>query len=504
MSDSRKDRQRKPRLRLVRRTQSKQANVCTGRGQLSLIEHALCPLETDISLTEGLIHEVEYFYTDESRHKKLATAKVAAPYGLSPNDEFYLWGLLALTFQQPEPSTEFHATRYYILKQLGCSGESSSVDDGGENYRLLRTSLERLSAVNYKSDYFYDPIRGEHRQVSFGLLDYSLPKNPKSPRAWRIVWNTQFFEFCKAAGGYLFFDLDTYRELDFASRRLFLALKKVFYRSAVSPAYDVQHLGVNVLGFAASTTMWNLKIKLARCADRLADRRIIELPNAGPKGLFEKKGVGSYSIRFQRGSYFDKPEVAKPPALATESALYDPLKSIGFDDEAIVKIIATYKAELVQTWADITLAAKERMGPGFFKRSPQAFFMDSVQKAAQGIRTPPDWWLDYRKEEDRRKRQAEREALAQPTTPEAEKSEEAAFEEYLRGEARDAVRAIVEDKVKRLVELGYAADQAAAIAARNARKEMETKFRQDHPEYEKSTGFQCVGDILKKKFGNLN
>ena len=269
--------------RITRQVRAR-ASVHSGRGQLSLVEHALCPLDTAVSLKEGFIHEVDYLYTDEQRHSKKAKVRVGCLSGLSPNDEFYLWGLLALTFQQPEPSTEFYATPHYILRELGCLDAGSESTKGGENYRLFRQALARLADVTYKNERFYDPVRGEHREVSFGFLSYSLPIDPNSSRAWRLTWNTHFFEFCKAAGGYLFFDLETYRGFDVASRRLFLALKKVFHRAPTSPVYDVRHLAVNVLGFRAGLEVWRYTDHLKRCAAKLIQRQIIELPENGVKG----------------------------------------------------------------------------------------------------------------------------------------------------------------------------------------------------------------------------
>ncbi len=502
-----KDRQdasteRNPRKEAVR------AQVCHGRGQLSLVEHALCPLDTALSLNEGFVHEVEYLYVDGNRHTRSAKVKIICPSGLSPSDEFYLWGLLALTFQQPEPSSELYATPHYILKQLGCLDAGSERTKGGKNYRDFRQSLARLSEVTYKNERFYDPIRGEHREVSFGFLEYSLPIDPESRRAWRITWSAHFFEFCKAAGGYLLFELDTYRELDFASRRLFLALKKVFHRSAISPVYDVRHLGVNVLGFAASTPTRNLKIKLSQCTKRLAKHEIVELPQGVDiegttiEGLFEKKGKGSYSIQFRRGRHFEKPHAAKPRAVVPESAMYEPLRAIGFDDAAIARIVKTYRPELIQTWADITLAAKEKHGAGFFKRSPQAYFLDNLKKAAAGTRTPPDWWLEHRKEEDRRERELKRGVLCLPVpvpdhASHTEQDEDNAFEEYLRGEAREAMQTIVEQTVKEFQALGLPAGEIARRAADHARRQMQGRFRQQHPEYEQASGPKSLGDILR-------
>ncbi len=56
---------------------------------------------------------------------------------------------------------------------------------------------------------------------------------------------------------------------------------------------------------------------------------------------------------------------------------------------------------MLREWTDITLAAKERFGAGFFKKSPQAFLVDNLKNAANGKRTPPDWWHDVRRAEAR-------------------------------------------------------------------------------------------------------
>ena len=64
-----------------------------------------------------------------------------------------------------------------------------------------------------QSDAFYDPIRGEHRAVSFGFLNYSLPLGEESSRAWRFAWDPIFFELAQATGGALSFDLTLYRQL---------------------------------------------------------------------------------------------------------------------------------------------------------------------------------------------------------------------------------------------------------------------------------------------------
>src|SRR5690606_14894530 len=160
-------------------------------------------------------------------------------------------------------SVEFYATPHYCLSELGVIPRAGGKERrGGKNYALFRQAITRLAAVSYLNDHFYDPVRGEHRNVAFGFLSYSLPVDPASSRAWRFVWDPIFFEFCRAARGSLLFDLETYRELDYASRRLFLLLQKIFWRQPQSPAFDVRHLGVNVLGFAPSVDLRDLKVKL--------------------------------------------------------------------------------------------------------------------------------------------------------------------------------------------------------------------------------------------------
>jgi hypothetical protein len=470
-----------------------------GRAQLTLVEHALCPLDTEVALAEGLTHRSEFFYLDGSRHQQKATAKVVCPFGLSPGDELYLWGLIALTLSQREPSVEFYATPHYCLNRLGVISRGKGQGGrGGKNYALFRQAITRLAAVTYLNDHFYDPVRGERRNVAFGFLSYSLPTDPASSRAWRFVWDPIFFEFCQAASGSLVFDLETYRALDFASRRLFLLLKKIFWRHARSPAFDVRHLGVNVLGFAPSIETRDLKIKLGRCIDRLASHAIIAAPEGatGAKGLFEKKGVGSYTVRFRRGTYFEKPPAMPAAADAAGSPLYEPLKAIGFDDASTARIIRKYKPQVIQVWADITLAAMERP-PGFFKVSPQAYFMDNVEQASRGTRTPPDWWYEYRKEEERREFEAKRRTLDLAGGPGGPGDEERAFEDYLSSEGRAAFAELLERLVRQYQVAGQSAVEASRNAAEAARSHLRNRFRREHPGQDPS-GPQALGDVLKR------
>jgi len=357
-----------------------------------MVEHALCLIDSKASLKQNLAFDAEYFFTDSYRRRRKAHASVLCPLGLSANDEFYLWGLLALTFAQPQAEGELHATPHYCLQQLGVIDPESR--RGGRQYRRFREVIERLSVVVYRNDHFYDPIRAEHRRVSFGFLSYSLPLDPVSSRAWRIVWDPVFFEFVAAVGGHFRFELATYRKLDPAARRLFLFVSKVFARRDTTPRLNVRHLGEHVIGFSANLDAKSMKVKVSRAVDRL-----VEVGVLAPCGeLFRKHGKGEYSLILARGPYFkQRPGIAG--GNPQEPALLDPLLAIGFGRPAAERLLRRYPPRLLREWADITLAARERFGEAGFTRSPQAYFVDNVKHAAAGNRTPPDWWHEVRKAE---------------------------------------------------------------------------------------------------------
>ena len=120
--------------------------------------------------------------------------------------------------------------------------------------------------------------------------------------------------------------------------------------------------------------------------------------------VFRKEGKGRYAAQFVRGAHFDQrhPRPDKTPTME-DSALCDPLRAIGFDEAAMARILVRFPVQQVQLWTDVTLAAMESKGPSFFRRSPQAFFMDNIQNAVRGQRTPPEWFWDLRKQEQQRR-----------------------------------------------------------------------------------------------------
>lgn len=379
-----------------------------GLGQLTLVEHALCPLDAGQSLRENLVFETGYYYADKNRHQKKAAVKVTCPGGLSPSDEFYLWGLLALTFAECDPTgvsgiqadSEFHATPHFCLRRLGLIDQHGN--RGGRQYQQFADALDRLAQVSYASDAFYDPVRAEHRKVRFGFLSYSLPLDPGSSRAWRVAWDPIFFDLVKPLGGQFRFDLETYRALDPAARRLFLLVSKIFDRRETTPRFDLEHLAVDVLGFSPTVAPRNQRIKLQRVINALADAGILAGPatfekQTGPRDGTKKSGP-TYTVVLHRGPRFNK---GTPPTSRTESdsPLWESLVSLGFDAAAVGWLLKDYPRPMVREWLDITLAARERYGPKYFKRSPQAYLVDNLKQAKSSGRTAPDWWHELRSRE---------------------------------------------------------------------------------------------------------
>ncbi len=370
------------------------ARRTTGIGQLSLVEHALCPLDSRTSMVNNLVYKTEYSYSAPDGSRATAYARVFCPLGLSAADELYLWGLLALTLLQPDPEPELFATPHWCLRQLGVINQSSK--RGGRQYKQFAEAIRRLSAVAYMNDSFYDPVRAEHRRVSFRLFSYSLPADLDSSRAWRIAWDPIFFEMVQAASGHFRFDLAVYRELDVATRRLFLFASKVLSRRSHLNALYLPRVAVNMLGFSPSLSTRDMKAKVARCL-----KNLVELQVLSHAKVF-RTSPGRYFIRLSRGSYFAQKLPRKYIASPQDSPLFETLQVIGFEQQAAARLIKRFPTRLLCEWCDITQAAQERFGRDFFHKSPMAYLVDSVTKAAAGTRTAPDWWHELKRAEVQR------------------------------------------------------------------------------------------------------
>ena len=374
----------------VKRSSMPSRRNSTGMSQLSLVEHALCPLDPRTSLVDNLVHDTKYTYS-LGTERRTANARIYCPLGLSASDEVYLWGLLALSLRQPDPGPELTATPHWCLQRLGLIDQRSR--RGGRQYQAFAQALRRLSVIAYVNDAFYDPLRAEHRRVSFRFLSYSLPEDQGSTRAWRIMWDPLFFELVRPAAGHFRFDFELYRGLDPASRRLFLFVSKVFSRRAQLRAIELKHLAVDLLGFSASLQLRDMKIKVRRCLQRLtqsdvfSDATIFSTPR------------GNHFVRLCRGAYFTQASSRSSRTTAKDSPAFDTLLTLGLDEANAASLIRRYPAPLVSEWTDITQAAQERFGKQFFRKSPIAYLIDNLSQAAKGNRTVPDWWQELRKAE---------------------------------------------------------------------------------------------------------
>ncbi|MCA9078025.1 MAG: hypothetical protein KDA93_23550 [Planctomycetaceae bacterium] len=399
-------------------------------------------------------------------------------------DELYLWGLIGLALSQPEPKSEFMATPYWILRQLGIIDTQKK---GGFEFEQFRQGIRRLAGTRYENTAFYDPVRGEHRDVSFGFLNYSLPSEKASSRAWHFAWDAIFFDLCRANRGSMRFDMGTYRELSPAARRLYLLLKKIFWRNDHSPAMEIRHLGIDVLGFSPSLETKSIKRKLGRCVEELLDHQIVQmgLGQSRVQDCFAKRQKGLHMLQLYRGDGFDRQSVSRTSSVE-DSPLYDPLVSIGFDKGTIARLLQKHPVKLIEQWADITLAAQER---GLIQTSPPAYFQYYIQKAAKRETTPPDWWHDLQKQQ----RQAEWEQERAKQTIQTEDREQVEFDEYLKTEVKDAFERVMQKLSRELMEAGKDDREAREIAAYQTRLHFLNKYRRGRSS---SENWSQSGDLL--------
>lgn len=378
-----------------------------GIAQLSLLETALWPLQR--GQRSSPTFTTQYGYST-AVGRKTAKVTVRAAMGLQMPDELVLWGLLGATLARPDPEPNLLATPAWMLKHLG-------LDLGGSQYTELKDSLIRLAVTSYQNTAFYNPESKEHEHATFQFFSLLLPtvggvgECVDNDRTWRIEWNPAFYRFCRAPGGTLLFDLDVYRELTPAARRLFLKLKDRFWRSKRA-FFNIDDLTINGLGFAADRPLRKRKADLIGCLEQLLDRGVVELGRGQHKAadLIFKRGVGSYVVGCFEGPYFRRPPKPSRQSLEMENdPLYQPLRKIGVDGPAIKRLFTHHRSRL-QLWIRITEAAMHEHPRGFngFRVSPAAFLIDSVQKQ----RTPPDWWHAHEKMQETKRYRAEAAASA--------------------------------------------------------------------------------------------
>ncbi len=369
-----------------------------GVAQLSLLETALWPLKG--GPLPGNVHRTEYAFSTP-KGRTTANVTVRASMGLQPIDEYVLWGLLGATLSRQNPAPILLATPYWMLKQLG-------LKTGGFQYGELRDSLLRLALASYQNTGFYDPSEEEHVHVAFQFLSVTFPtvggagRDIDNDRCWILDWNAPFFRYCQMTGGNLLFDLDLYRKLSPAARRLFLKVKDRFWRNK-RVFLNVDDLTINGLGFSASRPLFKRKFDLASCIRELLDLQILALGRGQTevKDLFIKRAKGSYVVVLYEGSYFHQPPSQRAvlrERSVTEDPLYGPLRTIGVDAPGIRRLLTKHSRTTLQRWIRITDAAMNEKPRGFpgFKVSPAAFLIDAVEHN----RTPPDWIYAHEKRQE--------------------------------------------------------------------------------------------------------
>jgi len=444
------------------RNQFPHLSLIDGRGQLTLVEHSLCPLHAADSLQPNLVHQSSYYFTDKNRHKKKATATIHAPLGLSANDELYLMGLLGLALEQDEPSFDFRATPHHILRRLGCIDPHTR--RGGTEYKTFRQAIQRLAHVTYECDHFYHPVRGEHVRTVFGFFKYTLPLDEKSSRAYRFLIDPLFFEICQATGGSLVCDFELCKQLSPRSRRMFMLLRKMFPRRDATPWLDLRHVCVDLMGYSPKLANKHFKARLKSCITELAKH-----------GILAGSEFREQQVKLFKGPYFDTKQTGRQRKQVQDSPLYEPLRAIGFEEGQIKHLLKKYKTRILEEWSDITLAAIEKYGREFFTSSPQAYFTNNIQQANLGLRTAPDWWHDYRKQE-----QLHAESVANPSNAAEQQDPQAAsaaFRHYLQTEAKEAFAEILTSTMQTYLHGGSNPQEAQKQALPHVLDHFKRKFK---------------------------
>lgn len=380
-----------------------------GIAQLSLLETALWPLKGGPQ--KDSTFETTYTFPDGDQRRD-ARVSVYAPLGLQSTDEYILWGLLGHCLSRTQPEPTLLAPPYWIIKKLG-------MPIGGSQYDQLRASLERLALVAYQNTAFYNPVTQQHERVTLHFFSSFLPTrgaggDVSTERAWRIEWSPMFFRMCQATGGTLLFDLDLYRDLSPAARRLFLKLKDRFWRTK-NVFMNVDDLTIHGLGFSAERPLKKRKSDLTNCIRELLAHQIIELGRgqSDPTDLFRKRSKGLYVVQFFEGAYFRRPLAERTQSqkqAIADDPLYLPLRTIGFDEAGIRRLFKQHARGLIQRWIRITDTAMHEQPRGFpgFKTSPAAFLVDAIQHN----RMPPDWIYAHDKRRQREEWDQKRAAMA--------------------------------------------------------------------------------------------
>jgi hypothetical protein len=464
------------------------ASLTSGRSQLSIVEHAWFPLDPSIR-GEAFRHRASFPIYRPGKRVLTAEVEVDCPRGMKPYDEFVFHGLLSLALAEPNPSPVYYATTNFVLTRLG-------LNNGGVGYNQLHEAMSHLESATYRCENFFHPIQAEVvKYISFGFVKRCIPLENEAERGWKFVFDTQFFEFARHAYGSLRFPFDLYAQFDPAARRLFLFLRKLFHRQSQTYPLDLDRLSDGILGYDPTYKSWHKKDKVVAAASQLLASDVIALPPATTslRDAFRKVGKGKYTMVFHRGC-LGQGDGSRDRL--RESSQYNMLRSLKLSERALREVVDTCPSDLLNEWIQITLAAKER---GLIRTTPAAYFLDNIRQAQAGKRTPPDWWRELQRAEDRRQweqagavlrshlaEQATARGLAVPT-----------FQEYMRTEAaRAAFHRVVRDLCQTFDgDASLSAEEQRELAQNLGTQHMRCEYRKAYPEAP-GDGPSRLGDIL--------
>ena len=437
------------------------------------------------------MHETSFPIFRKGKPRLTARVEVDCPRGLKPYDEYLFHGLLSLALAEPDQSPVYYATANFILTRLG-------LNNGGRGYFDLEDAMGRLESATYRCWNFFHPIQREVvKYISFGFVKRCVPLENEAERGWKFVFDEQFFSFANHAYGGLKFPFHLYRRYDPAARRLFLFLRKIFHRRTQTHSIDLDRISDGILGYNPAYRSWEKKRQVLAAASQLLDTGVIALSEGSSslKDEFRKVAKGKYTMVFHRGKNGTSQTVSQQ---LRESSLYTMLHSLNLSDRAISDVVQTCPSGMVKQWIQITLAAKDR---SLIRTTPAAYFPDNVRNARNGKRTPPDWWSELQKAEDRRQWQEAGKVLRSHLKTQAKARGVAipTFEEYMRTqETQEAFDKVLGDVFDVFSQDGSLNEhQRRELSEHHAERHMRNRYKQEFGVEEAGDSPVRLSDVMQ-------
>ncbi|MCA9191091.1 MAG: replication initiator protein A [Planctomycetales bacterium] len=332
-----------------------QGHEAFGVDELNLAEFPLASISDRIpDGKKTLVYEDLIFDREEGRElKRRLTLSGSDRYGLpTAKDDDVLLACIQISKLQDFQSPEVSFSRYELLKLLRWS-------DDTRNYERLSQSLRRWKGLTVFSDRaFYDHAEKSWVNRDFSIFDTlyiyrrEVRQGASAPGASRFTWNDVIFKSFKA--GYLKrLDWSLYTRLQSpVAKRLYRFLDKRFYRSN-SVEIDLKELMVYKIGASGGST-GQMKRTLKSGIEELT--REWDLKALADSRLFEKKGKGSWVVRFERKRRALPPTITKVVNLPPQADLGNlefALTKRGVGPAAAEELVQSAPTETVQTMVEL-------------------------------------------------------------------------------------------------------------------------------------------------------